>query len=190
MMNKVLPGVYAKIRAGERKVLGETPRVAAMAMELDWGEEITILSKGEDTLERLWYSLDDQRMVLVKEILRHGEVLLLYRMNSGGSAASSKLGENLTVTAVYPGVRGNDLTVTAVPQEDGVLVQTFLDGMEMDRQLVEDAGELQENDWVRFAGTGEPAAATAVLTGGSSGEVQETAYDVFLKELEGRAFKP
>ena len=70
-------------------------------------------------------------------------------MDSGGTAASATLG-NLTATAKYNGVRGNDLAVGIATVSNGFEVSTYLDGNLVHQQIVLSGATPVANDWVTF----------------------------------------
>ncbi len=96
----------------------------------------------------------------------------------------------LTVTALYPGARGNDVSVVATAQtEGGVQVSTVVDGEIVDQQTGTQVSDLVENAWVRFSGEGDiPTTVGVTLSGGADGQVQSAAYSRFLTAIEPYQF--
>lgn len=97
--------------------------------------------------------------------------ILLYRpAGSGGMKAAGTAG-GLTVTALYDGVRGNDIwvMVQADPDTEGVYdVSTVVDGTIVDEQSVTEITDLTGNSWVAFSGSGSfEDTAGLPLTGGA-----------------------
>ena len=80
--------------------------------------------------------------------------------------------DGLTVTAKYPGKRGNDICIKIaenVDESDCWDVETYLDAEVVDAQTVTRIEDLQENAFVKFDGTGGLTAAAGVyLTGGTT----------------------
>lgn len=119
--------------------------------------------------------------------------ILLYRpAGSNGAAAKATVGE-LTVTALYEGIRGNDITVMIQEQVDteGTYdVTTLIDGRAVDTQSIGDLSQLSANEWVTFSGTGTSFQETAgtALTGGKDLEVSSSDYADFLTAVEPYRF--
>ncbi len=116
--------------------------------------------------------------------------VLLYRPAAAESAAAAVTIGDLTVTALYPGVRGNDISVIVVEnEEDNFTVQTVVDAEIVDEQNVATMAELQANAWVKFSGEGAFTATTGqALTGGADGTVNVPAYATFLTAIEPYKF--
>lgn len=145
------------------------------------------------------YSITAPQSRFLREALKGTDVIgaptkiLLYRPTAAGAAAAAaSLGEGVTATALYPGVRGNDISivVTESVDKDGVfVVDTLVDGVQADQQTVTAADALRPNNWVSFSGSG-PLTATAgvTLTGGADGTVSPAAYPDFLTALEPYSF--
>lgn len=172
--NKVRPGAYINFNtipgavgtAGDRGIV-------TMPLTLSWGEagRIITIEAGEDVAVKLGYPIMDSRLLLVNEAWKRARKLLLYRLNGGVKATAAS--GNLTVTAKYGGVRGNDLSVKVDVNVDNASkfdVTTLLDGDVMDVQTVESIAGLKENDWVIFSGTGELTTAAAILLESGSDE--------------------
>ena len=119
--------------------------------------------------------------------------ILLYRpTGTSGAAATATIG-SLTVTALYPGVRGNDITVIIQEQvdNDGTYdVSTVIDGTIADRQSITDLSQLLPNDWVKFTGSGTTITEDAgkALSGGTDPTVSATDYANFLTAIEPYQF--
>ena len=111
MITQILPGVTVEVTAGERDAASSVEGVATTFLELDWGDTLTVIRQGADTLAPLGYRMADEKMKLVNEVMNYANQLILYRINSG-EKAEAELATGLTVTAKYPGTRGNDLSVT------------------------------------------------------------------------------
>lgn len=112
IQNKVRPGVYINFESNPQALgtLGERG-IATLPLMLSWGEPNKIISieAGEDTFSMLGYSVIDPRLLLIKEALKRAKTLLLYRLNVGTKAAVTI--ENLTATAKWGGIRGNDISL-------------------------------------------------------------------------------
>ena len=188
--NKVRPGVYVNFRSegGQSVPLGARGTVA-IAKALSWGPvgQVTPIYAGEHT-GALWL----REMFKGTNVTSGPQKVLLYRLKTQGAAAASASLSGLTVTARYPGVRGNDIStkISAVVDEAGSFtVTTIVDGAAVDSQCVRAASELTANRWVTFSGEGPLTAAAGVaLTGGADGTVQSSAYAAALEALEPYSF--
>lgn len=202
--NKIRPGIYINIRSKGTTPVTAGPRgTAAIAKALSWGAVgiVTTVSAGDDLMPFTGYAATEGPSRFLREMFKGTNVtggpsrVLLYRLPAEGAAAASAVigGEGgVTVTARYPGLRGNDISVTvsvSVDKPDSFTVTTLLDGQRVDVQTVKAAEELSPNGWVIFSGTGFLTAAAGVtLSGGVDGTVQSAAYAQALKALEPWSF--
>lgn len=192
---KVRPGSYMNFQAKQKVALSTSSRGTCVIPLLgyDWGpheEFITLTSDAPDAeiakLGRSIYS-DNDLIRLVRLAFDNAIKVHVYVI-SGGTAASKTEG-NLTVTALYGGTRGNDITVTSTANVDaGYDVSVYLEG-----ELMETFGgcetvkELMENtsEYVRFSGEGELTAfAGMVLEGGKNSETVNEAVTKYLDKVE------
>lgn len=167
--NKVLPGIYVNV-AAENKVTSELSDrgVAAMGVELDWGpdNELIYLTESEfrKNCRRLFgceYTAD--KMKGLRDLFKHAAACYLYRLNSGTKASNS------LCEAKYSGTLGNNLLVVVSMSDAGYWVQTYLNQQEVDAQLVADASELKDNDYVCWKKSAALTMTSGLaLTGGSS----------------------
>ncbi|WP_276358412.1 phage tail sheath family protein [Cohnella caldifontis] len=189
IQNKVRPGVYVNFESAPKAVgtLGERG-VVSLPLVLSWGEPkvMTMIEAGEDTMDKLGYPITDPSLLLVREALKRARKLLLYRVNTGTKAAVTT--GNLTATAKWGGVRGNNLSIVIaanVDDENRFDVKTLLNGDEVDVQTVSAIADLAANDWVVFSGTGAlDATAGAPLSGGSDGAASNQDYLDYLAAVE------
>ncbi len=187
--NKVRPGVYINFKSEPQAIgtLGERG-IVSIPLAMSWGEPNTILSieAGEDVFTKLGYSITNSKLLLINEALKRAKSLLLYRLNVGTKAAVTV--GNLTATAKWGGVRGNDISVVIqenIDDEEKFDVSTLVDGVEMDKQTVVAITELAANDWVVFSGTGAlTETAGAPLVSGADGTVTNQAYIDYLAAVE------
>ncbi|HWQ41076.1 MAG TPA: phage tail sheath family protein [Desulfosporosinus sp.] len=187
--NKVRPGVYVNFKSEPQVVgaLGERG-IVSLPLLLSWGEpkQIISLEAGEDTFVKLGYPMGDAKLLLVREALKRAKTLLLYRLNTGTKAAVT-IG-NLTVTAKWGGVRGNDVSLLIqenIDDDSKFDVTTLVDGSEVDTQIVSNIAGLAANDWVVFSGTGAlEETAGAPLLGGTDGTITNQAYIDYLAAVE------
>ena len=189
IQNKVRPGVYINFESNPQALgtLGERG-IATLPLMLSWGEPNKIISieAGEDTFSMLGYSITDPRLLLIKEALKRAKILLLYRLNAGTKAAVTI--ENLTATAKWGGIRGNDISLVIqenIDDDTKFDVSTLVDGTEMDKQIVTNIAGLAANDWVVFSGSGSLTETAGVpLVNGADGTITNQAYVDYLAAVE------
>lgn len=189
VQNKVRPGVYINFKT-EAQTLGTIGErgVVTMPLVLSWGpaKQVITVEAGADTFDTLGYPLTDPKLLLVRESLKRARTLLLYRINEG-TKATATIG-NLTVTAKYGGVRGNDVTIVVQENVDDPTkfdVRTLVDGQEVDSQTIETVDQLVANNWVTWSGAGVPTpTAGTPLTGGSDGTPTAQDYLDYLTAIE------
>jgi len=197
--NKVRPGIYINFstRGSQALTLGSRG-TAAICRALSWGPvgEIVAVDAGADTTSAIGWGITTEQARFLREMFKGtGSTggptkILLYRPEAAGAAAASAvLGEGgVTVTALYPGVRGNDISIVSAEDVDEpgtFTVATLVDGKQVDIQRAKTAAELSANSWVKFSGTGALTATAGVtLSGGADGAVDTSAYAAFLEALE------
>ncbi|MFC3802712.1 phage tail sheath family protein [Cohnella sp. GCM10012308] len=193
VMNKVRPGVYINfVSEGSAATLGDRG-TAAIGLTLPWGASKTIvtLEAGEDPSTKLGYDITGSPLLLVREALKRAKTLLVFRLNTGTKATVTS--GNLTATARYGGVRGNDLSIAiAVNVDDNSKydVSTLLSGTVVNKQTVASIAGLVSNNWIDWSGTGALAAsAGAPLTGGADGTVVNGDHTDFLNAVELQDFQ-
>ena len=157
---------------------------AAMACELDWYEDgvMSVYNSDDDSMEVFAHELGD--LLYVKEMMKRASKALIWPLNSGGEKASAEIADGLTATAVKCGERGNDISVVCEKYGELWRVSTFVDGEEMDIQVLSDISQFEENGFVSIEGNGTMAEATVSLENGSNGSISEGSYDKFLEALE------
>jgi hypothetical protein len=191
--NKVRPGVYINTES-EGQSLGTlgVRGIASLALALSWGDPKKIISieAGEDPFDKLGFDITASELLLVKESLKRAKTLLLFRLNTG-TKASVKIGDvpnELTATAKYGGVRGNDLKIVIQANiDDGTKfdVKTLVENVQVDLQVVSDIAGLVANKWIDWSGAGTlTATAGAPLTGGTDGAVVNQDHTDYLAALE------
>lgn len=201
--NKVRPGVYINFKSGAGPAVSVGERgTVALPKALSWGPvgKVTAINAGEDTTPGVGYAITDERALFLRELFKGTNVtggpntVLLFRLPAEGAVAASAdvTAAGLTVTALYPGVRGNDIAVTISADVDdpgSFIISTLVGNLEVDMQKVSAVGDLKPNDWVTFSGDGPLAASAGVsLTGGADGTVQSAAYAAALEALEPYSF--
>ena len=199
--NKVRPGVY--IRFASSRGLGITVGdrgTVTICEPMSWGPvgQVMTVEAGADMTPFCGYDITAPQAQFLNEIFKGSNrtaapnTLLLYRPTASGSAQATATTGVLTATALYPGVRGNDISivVTEVVDEEGTFtVSTVVDGVIVDEQTGANVSDLVANDWVTWSGTGALTATTGVtLTGGQDGTVQSAAYSTYLAAIEPYKF--
>lgn len=198
--NKVLPGVYINTRQGSLSASIGEKGIVAIAEPLSWGPfgVVQEFIPGEDSTRYIGYGITSEKALFLREMMRGSDVtegpvkILLYRLSgTGGVKAAGTVGA-LTATALYEGVRGNDITimVSEDPDTEGVFdVSTVVDGTVADEQSVTEISDLKSNNWVSFSGTGKlTVTAGQVLTDGGDPTVSSTDYAEFLTAIEPYRF--
>ena len=197
--NKVRPGAYFNFTSVERPDVSIGDRgIATIPIELDWGktgELIEVYSDellNGDSLAKIGFTAFDENSKLVNIMLQYCYKVLLYRTNTAGVKATTTIGD-LTITAKYTGIFGNNITVAVVANGETLFdVSTYVNGSQVDKQTVAEIVELTANDFVEFSGTGELSAnAGKPLTGGTNGTTptKATYYPLYLALLETANFQ-
>lgn len=198
--NKVRPGAYINFETDNLATTEIGLRgVATIAMELDWGAEGKLIELnvddlyGGNALAKVGFMADADAALLPKLALQNAEILKIFRLNKGGvKATTSLLDGALTITAKHPGTFGNKIAIVITANENNTFnVQTYADGYLADSQIAATIGDLKNNAFVDFSGTGNLAAiASTLLTGGTNGAVPTkgtgatyTSYDDYFEAL-------
>lgn len=160
--NKVLPGVYINVQSRENVNINVGNRgVVAIPEALSWGPagEVMQITPGEPLEPYIGYDITNPNAMFLREMMKGSDVtsgpikILLYRLpGTGGEEATATVG-TLTATALYEGVRGNDITIVIAADPDNVgtyEVGTVVDGYIVDTQSVTDLDDLAANAWVTF----------------------------------------
>lgn len=198
---KVLPGVYIRFKSAAALGLTVGERgIVTICEPMSWGPvaQVTEITPDMDLTPITGYDITAPENLFIRQIFLGTDrtnpptKLLLYRPTASGSAqATATIGE-LTATALYPGARGNDITiiVTALTEpESSFQVSTVVDGNVMDQQIGANVDDLVANDWVTWSGSGALSASTGqALTSGKDGTVQSAAYSTYLTAIEPYKF--
>lgn len=191
--NKVLPGTYINFVSAAKASVNMSERgIAAIAMELDWGEDEKIIKLTADefiknSLKILGYDYDNDKLKGLRDLFKNATTVYLYKLNKGTKAS------NTYATAKCSGTRGNNIKVIIqanVDEESKYDVTTMIDDKKVDTQTVATASELIDNDYLEFKkeATLQVTAGTA-LTGGANGEtVTGENHQTFLNKLESYTF--
>ena len=199
--NKVRPGVYIRFTSsrGLGITVGERGTVT-ICEPMSWGPvgQVMTVEAGADMTPYCGYDITAPQAQFLNEIFKGSNrtpaptTLLLYRPTASGSAQATATTGVLTATALYPGVRGNDITIVItedVDNEGSFFVSTVVDGNIVDEQTGANVSDLVANGWVSWSGTGALTATVgAPLTGGTDGTVQSSAYSAYLTAIEPYKF--
>ena len=194
-MNKVRPGAYLNFKSVARPMMTVGDRgIATIPLELNWGAEDVLIDvysdelSGTASLPKVGFTAFDEESKLLNMMLKYCYQAKVYRLNTGGTKASTTIGESavMTVTAKYAGTFGNNITIQVVKEGELYNVSTFVNGTEKDSQKVSLIEELEANDFVTFSGTGTPEAnAGKPLSNGTNGTTEmSTALPKYLELLK------
>lgn len=199
--NKTLPGVYIRFKNGSALGLTVGERgIVTICEPMSWGPvaQVTTVTPDMNLTPITGYDITAVQNLFIQQIFTGTNrtnpptQLLLYRPTASGSAQATATEGVLTATALYPGARGNDITIviTALTEpESSFTVATVVDGAVVDEQTAANVSDLVANDWVTWSGTGALSATTGVaLTGGNDGTVQSAAYSSYLTAIEPYKF--
>ena len=199
--NKVRPGVYIRFTSNQGLGLAVGERgTVAICEPMSWGPvgQVMTVEAGADTTPFCGYDITSPEALFLQQIFlgtnrtAGANKVLLYRPTATSSAQATVTTGVLTATALYPGVRGNDITVVITEEVDAetFTVSTVVDGNVVDEQTgITNVADLQPNAWVTWSGEGAVAATVgAPLTGGNDGTVEAAAYSTFLTAIEPYKF--
>lgn len=193
VQNKILNGAYINFVSAKNSnfVFGDRG-VAAIGVEMDWGEEgkiITVTAEDVQTnsMKIFGYSYDAPQMKGIRDLFINAQTVHFYRLNKGGVKASNDL-----ATAKYAGTRGNNIKIVVaanVDDEDAFDVITRLGDVIVDEQTVTTSADLVANDYIVFkSGIQLQAIAGISLSGGTNGTTNGANHQEFLDLLEGCQF--
>lgn len=199
--NKVRPGVYIRFTStqGLGLTVGERG-VVAICEPMSWGPvgSVQTVEAGADTTPFCGYDITSPNARFLQQIFlgtnrtAGASKVLLYRPSASGSAQAKATAGALTATALYPGVRGNaiSIVITEEADEETFTVTTVVDGSAVDEQTgIAAVSDLEPNAWVSWSGTGAVTATAGTdLSGGSDGTVETAAYSAFLDVIEPYQF--
>jgi len=197
-MNKVLPGAYINFVSMARSLGSIGDRgIVALPLEMNWGSEDKIITIDveefqKEALSILGYNYSDYELRPLREVFKGAKEIKLYRINGSGKKATATVGAGLTVTAKYPGTRGNDIKIAVqnnIDDETKFDVITLLDTVKVDTQIVATIKDLKPNNFVEFSGEGTLETTAGVpLTGGENGNSTGESYSAFLDKIESEDF--
>ena len=150
-MNKLMPGSYINYVSAARAAASLSARgIAALPMKLKWGKDKTVFSMAAEDLKKeamdvFGYKYSDAEMLPVREVSKHAEKCLFYKLGDG-TAAECKMSK-----ALYKGSRGNDLKhVVSANVDDASLydVETYMGNTLVDSQTVAQMADLKDNKFI------------------------------------------
>ncbi|WEV42955.1 phage tail sheath family protein [Lactobacillus sp. ESL0684] len=184
--NKRRPGAYVNVKstaqAASESSLGRT--LLLSNAQLGWGAKGVIeLHNDSNFKELLGTTIDDPKLLALKQVLKGAETVLFLNTNDGVRASLNDPALPWKFVARYPGTKGNDISISLEkdPNNTTIVNITTLFGTEIvDEQTVTTttAGNLLSNDYVSVTLTAEDggqakldainAAASYQLTGGTT----------------------
>jgi hypothetical protein len=196
---KVRPGDYINYKAKQKYSISTSTRGTCVIplIGYDWAEDkswIEISADAPDAqIVKLGRSIyDDNKFMRMIRLAMENAVTAKVYVISGGTKAKVE-NESVTITALYAGELGNQITVTSVENVDGGFdVKIYLAGELV--ETIEGAKSIDEltaagSNYVTFSGTGELSAfAGAVLTGGAPAETTNSAVTDFYDRIEKVSF--
>jgi hypothetical protein len=199
--NKILPGVYINVKSRQSVTANVGDRgTVAICKPLSWGPTGVVeeYKPGDDPTGIIGAGITSDAALFIREMIKGSDVtsgpnkILIYRpAGTSGAKATATIGD-LTATALYDGVRGNDITIVVAADPDtegGFIVSTVVDGSVVDAQAVTAIGSLVANAWVTFSGEGSlTASAGTALTGGVDPTVSASDYAAFFTAVEPYQF--
>lgn len=176
--NKQRPGAYINAKAiAQAKHDTSLGRVLLIgAIQTGWGAHGVIpLEIESDFKALLGTTIDDPRLVAVKEALKGAVTVLYVNMNPGEKAKVSDAALPWNFTAKYAGTKGNDLTISVEkdPNDETLINVNTLFGTELVAQQqvrTTTASGLESNPYVDVEFTGdatEPIGDVSATTGGA-----------------------
>lgn len=181
--NKVRPGVYVNFRSAPSAVGQASDRgICCLPIALPFGKEKELIpvTTESDFPGLFGAPLSDDRMLLIREVLKQAETCIVYRLNTGEKAAAS--GGGLEMSARYSGTAGNELTVSVALGTDQLYtVRTYWKGELKAECRAADAAAVEDNDFVIFAGSGSLSVSSGIaLRGGTDGDATVKDYSDFM----------
>lgn len=194
-VEKERAGIYFRFSSAARaRLLAGERGTAAYPLLLNWGpsNQFIEIEKDSDVKKKLGLEIGDPSLLLLKELRKRAKVVKLYRINEGTKATGTLTiegeGAAPTVTALYGGTKGNEVTIRVSANVLEPLkkdVTTFVGTKAVEKQTVSDASELVVNAYLSFEGEGKLLDAAGVkLTGGTDVEPTNLDYMNYLTAAE------
>ena len=193
--NKDLPGAYINfISAASANAALSERGIATMPLDLDWGVdgEVFEVTNGDfqkNSMEIFGYEYTNDKLKGLRDLFLNTKTLYAYKLTSGGAKAAKAA--NDFATALYTGVRGNDIKITIQKNADDASlfdVKTVVGTTVVDEQTVAKAADLVANKFVTWKDAKLTVTAATPLSGGSNGAVDGTAYQAYLDKIESYTY--
>lgn len=190
--NKDLPGAYINfISAASANAALSERGIATMPLELDWGVdgEVFEVTNGDfqkNSMEIFGYEYTNDKLKGLRDLFLNTKTLYAYKLTSGGAKAANDF-----ATALYTGVRGNDIKITIQENADDTSlfdVKTVVGTTIVDEQTVAKAADLVANKFVTWKDTALTVTAATPLSGGANGTVDGAAYQAYLDKIESYTY--
>lgn len=191
--NKILPGSYINFVSAARASTALSERgIATMPITGDWGAlgeiiEVTADNLQDNTLRLFGYDFKASQLLPLRELFRNIRIGYLYRLGTGGVAASNAYG-----AAKYVGTRGNIITVKIQENIDDASkkdVIALFDGVVINTQTVTQSSELVDDAYIVYNKTAElDLTAGTPMTGGTNPTVTNADYQSYLDAVESYTF--
>lgn len=202
--NKILPGSYINFVAASRASAVLSDRgIVAMPLAMSWGPEGEVFEVTKDEFLKnskkiFGYDYAADEMLGMRELFKHAQKGLFYRLGTGATNASNNYAE-----AIYPGTRGNDISIVISKNNNGnegtFDVKTLLDNVVVDVQkAVTTTTNLKANDYVTWIENinlaesvkepllgGEDVVEVALSRGTDATDID---YEAFLEKIESYSF--
>jgi Phage tail sheath protein. len=190
--NKERPGMYSNFQSGKMPVGINASGVIAMTIPLNWGIPNTFerLTSQSNFFNILGQEIGEKDLLLVQEALKSAQTILLFNVAGESSTkATGVLATDVVVEATKFGRLGNDITVIVEENLDSDFeISTYFKSTLVDKQIIVEAEDFVENDYVRISGTGTLTDVNVALTGGITDPSTADNYLEFFKGLELRDF--
>lgn len=190
--NKDLPGAYINfISAASANAALSERGIATMPLDLDWGVdgEVFEVTNGDfqkNSMEIFGYEYTNDKLKGLRDLFLNTKTLYAYKLTSGGVKAANDF-----ATALYTGVRGNDIKITIQKNADDARlfdVKTVVGTTVVDEQTVAKAADLVANKFVTWKDAELTVTAATPLSGGSNGTVDGAAYQAYLDKIESYTY--
>lgn len=190
--NKDLPGAYINfISAASANAALSERGIATMPLDLDWGVdgEVFEVTNGDfqkNSMEIFGYEYTNDKLKGLRDLFLNTKTLYAYKLTSGGAKAANDF-----ATALYTGVRGNDIKITIQENADDASlfdVKTVVGTTVVDEQTVAKAADLVANKFVTWKDAKLTVTAATPLSGGSNGAVDGAAYQAYLDKIESYTY--
>ncbi|CUP26165.1 phage protein [Flavonifractor plautii] len=162
-----------------------------MPLDLDWGVdgEVFEVTNGDfqkNSMEIFGYEYTNDKLKGLRDLFLNTKTLYAYKLTSGGVKAANDF-----ATALYTGVRGNDIKITIQKNADDARlfdVKTVVGTTVVDEQTVAKAADLVANKFVTWKDAELTVTAATPLSGGSNGTVDGAAYQAYLDKIESYTY--